>query len=1160
MRITAAVFGCLLIWSTAASARPIGTTPTDFWAPLGKFGSGVNSAQQASDALPGRVEESRPSIYYLPDKNGKLQPILDFKYEDFEELYKLRHRLGRRIEPPRYVLQRMTAEGQVKEGRAELTVRFRILVRDDDWVRVPLRLDQGLLRGEVQHKGPGRQFVDFEGGDAGYVCWIRGKSEAPHEITMTMLVPLDVLGDETRLKLCAPRAATSELTMTVPVAGASGTVSEGATLLSSRAAEGGATEFRVARPAGDFQLAWSKPAAPGEETPAVLEAVGTLLARLDGRGATTEATLSVKSLGAAFDRFTVRLPPEAELVVPAVSAAGYSVAPIAAAGKKGDPQRLVEVRLAKKTSGPIDVRLACRRDFDAAGEGPWIELSGFEVVAAARQWGTIGVAADGRRQVLWGPTDRTRQIDPVPDALRKENPIAAFEYFGQPFSLKVRLARQGTRTAAAPQYVLLVDRDRVQLEGRLSYTIRGAEVTTLSVSIPGWKLDGVGPELVVAGDGVAVDGDTVSIPLARPTSGPLELRLRAHREIGQSAASLAVALPEPAGDTIAPAVVAVVPADNVELIPKERSIEGLSRQAGSPPMKLPKRQQAAFYYRGTGGRALFAADVRVHPRRIAVSAAGQIAIADGAAAVQQTFSYVILYEPVGQLMLNVPRELATPGRIQASLDGQPLPLILTGDDQMTPVSLRAILPEARIGPCKLTLQYSVPAAEPAPGRPAAVAVPLAMPAEGELAANVLTVRTARNVRPRLEKDGWSEAKRLPSPPAPLPKGEGSIKPSPPAPLPKGEGSIKPSPPAPLPKGEGSYYWSEAKRNGAEYDARSGLRLTAAGPLHSLDLNLDWQKDDDARTTVVDRALIQSWFTTAARQDRAVFQFTTDRREIEMTLPPGAAEQVVVLVDGVEARPRRTAAGGLSIPLGGRGENRRVTVELRYHFTDPRPPRGAMNIEIPRLKSETWIRRTYLQLILPANEHLIAAPDGWTGEYAWSWQGGYWSRRQSIGQRTLESWAGAAPLAPETDAANRYLFSSFGKPPRVELRTAGRAWIVLWASGAALILGLLLIYVPAGRRPATLFVLGLALLAAGLIAPEPTLLLAQAAVLGLVLALLAGLLERGLIGRRPPPRKEPSSSRVELRTVGAITPPPAERLSSTGSMPSIAPQATGNSGR
>ena len=66
---------------------------------------------------------------------------------------------------------------------------------------------------------------------------------------------------------------------------------------------------------------------------------------------------------------------------------------------------------------------------------------------------------------------------------------------------------------------------------------------------------------------------------------------------------------------------------------------------------------------------------------------------------------------------------------------------------------------------------------------------------------------------------------------------------------------------------------------------------------------------------------------------------------------------------------------------------------------------------------------------------------------------------------------------------------------------------------------------AGGRPAAdlsfrsagirrrLLTMGMALLAAGLIAPEPTLLLAQAACLGLALTLLAGMLERGVARRR-----------------------------------------------
>jgi len=72
---------------------------------------------------------------------------------------------------------------------------------------------------------------------------------------------------------------------------------------------------------------------------------------------------------------------------------------------------------------------------------------------------------------------------------------------------------------------------------------------------------------------------------------------------------------------------------------------------------------------------------------------------------------------------------------------------------------------------------------------------------------------------------------------------------------------------------------------------------------------------------------------------------------------------------------------------------------------------------------------------------------------------------------------------------------------------------LIASWAALVAGLLLIYVPRSRHPGTLLVVGIVLLCVGQLWPEPTVLFAQAAGLGLALTLLAGLLERGVARRR-----------------------------------------------
>lgn len=1101
----------LLVWCSVAPAQSGDALPASNGEKTANPQPAVDAEGQPSETREAaRVEESRPAVYYLPDKQGNLQPVLDFKYQDFVDLYKLKNRLERRDEPPRYSVQRMTATGTVADSCVELSVQLQVLVRDDDWVRIPLRFDQGLLRGAIQYQGEGDHFVHYEDDGEGYVCWVRGKPDAQHEITMNMLVPISIVADETRLRLFTPRATASELNLTVPLANAIGKVSEGATLLPATAGAGNTTVLSVVGLGGDFSLTWHKATPRIAETPAVLEAVGSVLTRLDGRSIAAEATLSVRSYGSPFDRFTVRLPPGAELA--AGNPNGYIVTPVET--KEKSDQQQVEVRLPKKTAGPVEIRLASRRLYDPIKSQAWCELAGFEVVGAARQWGVTAVAAGGDWQVLWGVSSDVRQTDQLPDALRKTDVVAGFEYSTQPYLLSARLVPRKTRVGVDPKYVVLVDRDEVRLEGKLTCTIRGAKIATLDIAMPGWELDEVGPDNLVAIDGITQTAGSVAIPLVQPSSGTMEVLLRAHRTIPPDSKTLAIPLPQPQAASIGPASVAIVAADNVDLTPNSQAIEGLVRQRVAPPMKLPERQQDPLYYRGTGGAAVFAADFRVFSQRIAVDVATQATLDDRLADVEQRLSYSIAYEPVDRLSIAVPRELATAKRIQVLYDGKLLDAVaasddLVGADPAAPVSLHVTLPGPRVGACELLLQYTVPVTEPTPQRSSTLSLPLPMPEDGKITTNSLLVKSSRNARVSLRRGPWTAAER------------------------------------------------EAASNG-----QTALRLTTNTAAARADFDLRWETDDTAGATIVDRAWVQSWLTSVARQDRAAYQLTTSRKDLEVILPTDAVLDQA-LVDGKRVERRALDDDRWAIPLPSQRETQRFVVELRYHFPDARPLHGTLEIEFPQIGPESWVRRIYWQLVLPANEHLITSPNGFTNEFAWGWQDYFWGRQPLLDQEQLESWIGAVPRDPLPERANTYLFSALGNAKSAEIRTAGRTLIVLCASGAALIVGLLLIYVPASRHPATLLVLSVALLAAGVIAPEPTLLLAQAASLGLVLALLAGFLERGVNRQRhrTTTRKEPSHARVELgstRTPHHL--PPGNSHASTDAMPAVQPQATGNADR
>ena len=207
----------------------------------------------------------------------------------------------------------MLASGTVNSaGQAELTAHFRIFVREDRWTRIPLRLDQAVLLEPAQYQGPGEHLLTFEHEGEGYVAWIHGPASQTHELTLKLLVPLSAAGQETRLRLTAPRTTASELRLKAPYAKAVARVSEGATLHTSRAANR-ETELVAVGLNGEFELSWHPPDATAGKPPA-LEASGTIISRLDGRGVETEATFSVRSYGEAFDHFHIRLPPATELV------------------------------------------------------------------------------------------------------------------------------------------------------------------------------------------------------------------------------------------------------------------------------------------------------------------------------------------------------------------------------------------------------------------------------------------------------------------------------------------------------------------------------------------------------------------------------------------------------------------------------------------------------------------------------------------------------------------------------------------------------------------------------------------------------------------------------------------------------------------------------
>ena len=272
-------------------------------------------------------------------------------------------------------------------------------------------------------------------------------------------------------------------------------------------------------------------------------------------------------------------------------------------------------------------------------------------------------------------------------------------------------------------------------------------------------------------------------------------------------------------------------------------------------------------------------------------------------------------------------------------------------------------------------------------------------------------------------------------------------------------------------------------------------------------------------TIIHRLWIQTVLMGENRQDRAVFYLTSRNDKLVVATPEGAVMSSVRLrLDNQDLRPRRRRDGAFEVPLANGAAGRPHLLEIRYEFNETTPTRGPMSLAPPRLVGPGFVGRTYWQFVLPRGEHLVSSPGELTPEFAWGWEGVYWGRRPLLEQFGLENWVAGdssigllhRPAPPQR--TNRYVFGAIGAPATISIRTAPRSLIVLTASGAALVVGLLLLYTPWLRyRVVLLFVL-VGLLSLSVIFPEPTLLIAQAASIGLILSIVAGLLR--LVVTRP----------------------------------------------
>ncbi len=1054
---------------------------------------------------------SELDTYLLRDSKGNLVPVIGLSFEDFEKLLQIQKQLAPPPPPP-FAIDSLTIAGKVEGATAELQVNATVRVRQDGWVRVPLRFAGSALLEPAKHQGPGEHVLNVGADGEGYVLWLKGQGKA-HQLQLRLATPITESGTERRLQLNLPRGTESAVKLQVPLGQVIANLrnaSEG--ILSTKSLSSNQSEIAIVGPAGDLHLAWLAGKGAAADIKPSLDASGEITVRVESRNRlSAEARLKLRAVGKPLETVSVRLPPGMQLV-PAPTT-GYTLTPAGDSGKPGNGS-LIDVRFDRPTNGPIEVRLLAEQDVSPNMTDTSLRPARFEVIGAQRQQGNIDFLVEGDWNLSWADENATRRVELTDSIATAGRPVARFQYFKQPLDLKLSVAPRPTRVAVEPNYQVFVDATQLRLEASFRFRIRGPKATTTNLDLAGWRIDSISGENTTEQPLPPGDGSTsLALPLAQVdvAKGELTYRISAHQALPADSATTRFSLPRPQVDTSAPAGISVQPADNVELAPVVAELKGLvadATPATPPAVNANQRQQPPLLYRdlGSAEAIAFVGTRRVRSRHTSVQAATTVKLRRGPIEVQQQFDYQISFEGKRTYFLALPPGLSEPKGLQVLLGTQLLEHRPAPPPEEGPELLEILDTQSRLGRVTLTVRYTLPSPEWKTDA-STLHIPLIVPAAGEVDRFVgQSVRVEHADELRVTAPESSGGDEL---------------------LPSERGVLA---------------------------GKTDQQLTA------IDLNVALLQTPEVSGLVIDRLWMQTWLSPQQRQDRCVLQLRTAAPAIVVRLPVAVADSnVQMLLNGKGVTSTTSGERTVRIELGGASSQPQV-VELWYSMrrtnasswiSDHRlsPPQ----VELPNSTQRIEPQRVQWQIVLPSHEHLLFDPLDYAPEMKWAWRDYYWSRVSLYDQRLLEDTYGASRQEPLPASLNSYLYSTVGSSPELHLRTTSQRVLAIWLSGLGLALGLLILHVPQVRSSTGLLVLASLLFAFGFAAPQTMLFVAQLFGLGLVIVAVIGALRWLWTGQVPAAPVSVSRTHSQLTgprsTAGRSAAPPPQTTAAAPVLPS-----------
>jgi hypothetical protein len=737
----------------------------------------------------------------------------------------------------------------------------------------------------------------------------------------------------------------------------------------------------------------------------------------------------------------------------------------------------------------IDSLVLSLAAFVPTGEENKWECTGFHLEGAQKETGEIIVHLPDDEDILPGlvPGTGVRDID-QPETADEGDKTARFRFYKEPFSLKSDPIPRQTHLIAQPEFQIQVSSSETRLKARVAYSAYGAPLRSVRVKREGWLFAHFDDESGIDSANIYDDpetGETI-LPLKKPVEGEFVLVWESVRDLdGAERNNVNFGLPEIVAEWIASPILAVVPDDNIELLPLTGGIRGLTERKqlqARLAIGLPQREQPPLLYQiqkegmPEGEKPHFSARYIVHTGDLLAKSTLAVQLDRTPAELVQTIEYHAKFVPVQTLDFLFPQTMDPLANQEILLNGKPVTselLSVEKDKDGNDISRRSIrLPApGMIGVIRLEFRATFELPTLSPDQTSIVNIPLAVPIAGTLEGS-----SAEVTAPLDHAIYVTEADSGAS------------------------GNVAVNT-------EGEDRWKETTAALWAGIRRFGFSSGVFPQWFPLRATVD-KSTQGTEGLTAEYIWAQTFFGDDSYFERIRCRISGNLPTFTLRLPEGARKnQIAIRVDGstvpVDCSPDERT---LRIPLPERAKTETTLVQIEYLIH-----RNGHELEFPDLMGQTMVRRCDLQLILPRNTHLRRVPEGWSSEhdrFIWS-------------SKTPKLAESMKMITEEDDDrnlvknANVYLLSSFDPPQRVHIHLVSHTAVVLLGSGMILLFGVLYVYVPHFRYVAwVLFPFALPLAVLWFRASAVLFCLTPAAV-GLLLIMVVLVLKRQVERRKYP---------------------------------------------